>query len=216
MNLRQAKAICHSLSKPSKMPGYSYGLPARECRIGSKLNAEPKTICSDCYALKGFYSMYKGVEAAQYKRLESISNPLWVDAMVTLIGHYSPEVFRWHDSGDLQSHAHLDKICEVARRLPECQFWLPTREIHLLRTWLQAGNTIPANLCIRLSAIMVDTKPPRYSLPVVLPTSTVHTKEHRGQPGQSIECRAYTRDGRCGPCRACWSSKVQNVSYPAH
>ena len=31
------KIIGGSLSKPSKMPGWSIGLPAKECKTGSKL-----------------------------------------------------------------------------------------------------------------------------------------------------------------------------------
>ena len=31
------KDITGSLSKPSKMPGHAYGLPAQECKTGSKL-----------------------------------------------------------------------------------------------------------------------------------------------------------------------------------
>jgi hypothetical protein len=55
------------------MPGYSYGLPAWECKTGSKLAKIPGTVCFGCYAKRGFYSMYKGVKAAQYKRLKSIT-----------------------------------------------------------------------------------------------------------------------------------------------
>jgi molybdenum-dependent DNA-binding transcriptional regulator ModE len=37
MNILEAKEITGSLSKPSKMPGWSYGLPAKECKTGGKL-----------------------------------------------------------------------------------------------------------------------------------------------------------------------------------
>ena len=47
------KIIGGSLSKPSKMPGWSIGLPAKECKTGSKLRAVPGSVCYDCYALKG-------------------------------------------------------------------------------------------------------------------------------------------------------------------
>jgi hypothetical protein len=33
----------------------------------------PGTVCFGCYAKRGFYTMYKGVKAAQYKRLKSIT-----------------------------------------------------------------------------------------------------------------------------------------------
>ena len=215
--LTQAKAYVGGLSKPSKMPGWSYGLPAANCRIGSKLAAEPDTVCSGCYALKGNYQ-WPSVALSQQRKLAAIRLPDWVDCMVQLIAHYSPDVFRWHDSGDIQDSAHLDNIVEVARRLPDTKFWIPTREVNLVRVWLQENGQFPGNLCVRLSAVMVDTKPPRYSLPVVLPTSTVHSQHGPGAPtGKgNITCRAPERDGTCSKCRACWSPKVANVSYGAH
>jgi len=41
MNKKELKEITGSFSKPSKMPGYSYGLPAWECKTGSKLAKIP-------------------------------------------------------------------------------------------------------------------------------------------------------------------------------
>ena len=49
------KIIGGSLSKPSKMPGWSIGLPAKECKTGGKLQKVPGSVCFDCYALKGCY-----------------------------------------------------------------------------------------------------------------------------------------------------------------
>ena len=80
MNTKEALKIVGGLSKPSKMPGWAYGLPAKECKTGSKLAQQPDTVCSDCYALKGCY-VFKVVQDAQYRRLESIRSPLWVGAM---------------------------------------------------------------------------------------------------------------------------------------
>ena len=37
MNKTEALQITGSLSNPSKMPGKAYGLPAKECKTGSKL-----------------------------------------------------------------------------------------------------------------------------------------------------------------------------------
>ena len=41
MNIKEAKKIIISLSKPEKMPGYAYGLPAWECKTGGKLAKVP-------------------------------------------------------------------------------------------------------------------------------------------------------------------------------
>jgi hypothetical protein len=37
MKVKELDNITGSLSKPSKMPGWSYGIPAKECKTGSKL-----------------------------------------------------------------------------------------------------------------------------------------------------------------------------------
>ena len=29
-------------------------------------------------------------------------------------------------------------------------------------------------------------------------------------------CGAYSREGKCGGCRACWDKSVSVVAYPAH
>ena len=37
MNTQEALKIVGGLSKPSKMPGWAYGLPAKECKTGGKV-----------------------------------------------------------------------------------------------------------------------------------------------------------------------------------
>jgi hypothetical protein len=37
MNTQEALKIVGGLSKPSKMPGWAYGIPAAECKTGKKL-----------------------------------------------------------------------------------------------------------------------------------------------------------------------------------
>jgi hypothetical protein len=67
----------------------------RSCRIGAG------STCEGCYATKGCY-VFPVVQAAQYRRLAAIKNPLWVEAMATLINSKKSKYFRWHDSGDVQ------------------------------------------------------------------------------------------------------------------
>lgn len=217
LKLRELKALVGgSLSKPSKMPGWSYGIPAAECKTGSFLAAnDPDSICANCYAMKGMYR-FRNVQAAQYARLATISTPLWVPAMTRLIAHYSSDVFRWHDSGDLQSVAHLAAICEIARRLPDTKFWLPTREYDMVARY-RRRHTIPPNLTVRLSAFRVGAEvdaPPELS---DMPTSGAHKGKGAYTSGKGrLECQAYRRGGECGSCRACWSPTVSHVSYPEH
>jgi hypothetical protein len=37
MNTTEALKLVGGLSKPSKMPGWAYGIPAAECKTGKKL-----------------------------------------------------------------------------------------------------------------------------------------------------------------------------------
>ena len=151
MLLNKAKEITGSLSKPSKMPGHAYGLPAKECKTGGKLQKVKGSTCYGCYALKGCY-VFKVVQAAQYKRLKAIRHPLWVRAMTMQIANKKTKFFRWHDSGDIQDLKHLAKIFEVAKRTPDVQHWLPTRE-----AWTRPyQDRAPANLKLIFSMPMVD------------------------------------------------------------
>ena len=83
MKTEEAWTIVGGLSKPSKMPGWSIGLPAKECKTGSKLRKVKDSVCYDCYALKGCY-VFKVVQDAQYKRLAAIRSTRWVQALAHL------------------------------------------------------------------------------------------------------------------------------------
>ena len=199
MNTKEAWTLVGGLSKPSKMPGWSIGIPAKECKTGTKLRLIPNSVCEGCYALKGCY-VFKVVQEAQYKRLEAIQHPDWVLAMATLINSKKPDVFRWHDSGDVQDVQHLEKIFEVCRLTPEKRHWMPTRE-----AWIKDHmHKAPANLVVRFSSPMVDQGPVT-SWPN---TSTVSTK--------SRTCPAPDNNNECGSCRACWDPLVKNIEYGKH
>ena len=200
------KDITGSLSKPSKMPGHAYGLPAKECKTGSKLAKVEGSTCSSCYALKGCY-VFEVVQAAQYKRLKSIKHPRWVEAMASQINAKRNKFFRWHDSGDVQDVEHLSKIFAVCRMTPDTSHWMPTREAWV-KKYLYPTRSNPL---IRFSATMVDQDAPA-SWPN---TSTVVTKS------AAATCPApkqLDKDGKphCKDCRACWDKSVKNVAYAAH
>ena len=219
MNRTLANQITGGLGKPSKMPGMAYGLPAAECKVGSKLRAIPGSVCAGCYALKGRYILggrQGTVQSAQYRRLASITHPLWADAMVWLIEH-APRgrdtYFRWHDSGDVQDLAHLLRIVEVCDRTPRVHHWLPTREKAIVLAYLRQFGSFPFNLVVRLSDAMVDYTPAEQGTRWYSHTSGVH----RHQAPAGYACPAKAKYGNtCGPCRACWLTSVPHVSYPWH
>ena len=149
MKVKDAKEITGSLTRTSKMPGLSYSLPAWECKTGSKLRKVKGSVCSMCYALKGNYTRYKAIKAAQYVRLKAITDPRWVNSMVTQIKRQ--KFFRWHDAGDIQSMDHLNKIFEVCKLTPETRHWMPTREAQFLNQI--KPEAVPTNLIIRMSSV---------------------------------------------------------------
>ena len=196
---KEAKEITGGLSAPSKMPGPAYNLPAPMCITGSTLVDVINSVCNGCYALKGRYN-FPNVKAALARRLQSLQHPKWVFAMTVLIK--GEEVFRWHDSGDLQSVQHLKNIFEVCKATPETSHWLPTREAKFLK--LMDPDVIPKNLIIRMSSHMIDQKPVTF-----WPwTSTVSTGD--------FTCPASKQGNECGSCRNCWDRNIANVSYPKH
>jgi hypothetical protein len=215
MKISEAKAIAGSLGYPSKMPGTSYGIPARACHMGAKLVKVPGSVCHGCYALKGNYR-FTGMQAGLAKRLAGLTDPRWVDAMVSMLlvahGRRNKKVksrgwHRWHDSGDLQSVDHLEKICQVATATPRIRHWLATRELAMVKAYLAKGGMVPDNLTIRVSATMVDG-PATTQWPT---TSTVH----KDKPAAGRVCPAPLQGNECGKCRVCWS-KTANISYHKH
>lgn len=210
MTKRQAWDLVGGLSSPSKMPGHGYSVPARACAVGARLRDQPGSVCANCYALKGNYR-FDNVQAALERRLRSLTDPRWADAMVLLIERTGDTHFRWHDSGDLQGVWHLELIAQVAARTPQVAHWLPTRERRIIRDFEALGQVLPPNLTVRLSAHMVDAPPPSREMPT---STVVRTPSSAAEVGH--RCPARSQGNRCGDCRACWDPDVANVVYQDH
>ena len=205
------------LSQPSKMPGFAYGLPAKACIIGAIPRKKIGSVCSKCYALKGMY-VFPCVQKAQYRRLAIVQFDVreWANGMAKII-HFkyrnkvgpAARVFRWHDSGDLQSVEHLAAIVEIARVLPDIRFWLPTRESIMVQSYLRDNpQGFPRNLVVRLSVPMIGQTGFARSLDGIV-FSTVGS-------GKGYLCPARQQNNNCQDCRACWDKSVKTVDYPLH
>lgn len=194
------------LSRTTKMPGYSYGIPAANCKTGGKLRKVKGSICSKCYARKGFYVM-TNVKNAYEKRLEAIEKPHWTRCMVSLL--WSPEVskvpfFRWHDSGDVQDEKHLEKIYSVCRQTPHLKHWLPTKEAWVLK------RKPPKNLVVRLSLPMID------QLPAKGAKFLSAASYSKGFKLPELHCPAMSQGNQCRDCRACWDSANKHIAHEVH
>lgn len=210
MTMQLAKEVTGGLSKPSKMPGYAYSIPAQECQKGSELRKVKGSVCEKCYALKGRY-VFSNVKAALYRRFESLSNPLWVEGMAFLINQGGSNVHRWADSGDLQSLEMLEKIVAVCKLTPRVKHWLPTKEYGYVRQYVEKHGSFPKNLNVRLSAFMVDGP-----LPQALASRLGVTMSGVTTDPSKATCPAPAQGGVCGSCRACWDKKKPVVTYHKH
>lgn len=237
MKIGEAKQIVAGLSFPTKMPGSSYGLPIRACAAGAILAKIDKTSCGICYAGKDQYS-WPNARKAQERRLASLDDPRWVEAMIVLLAwtHRYPfrridlglrpgpklaalgsrtrlnemGFHRWHDSGDLQSAEHLAKIAAVAAATPKIKHWLPTQELRFVKAFLDAGGAIPPNLLIRASTVMIDDHRPR-----AWPHGASVSRFVPAPTGAHL-CPAPRQEHQCKSCRACWNPEVAHVVYEVH
>jgi len=210
MKVKEANEIVgagsSALSKPAKMPGKSFGIPAKRCNVGSKLTKVAGTVCSKCYAMKGCYS-WNCVKVAQERRYKRLKHPKWVTAMTTLVKRIP--WFRWHDSGDIQGDWHMDNILEVCHSTPNTTHWLPTREYGVITKSVSKAR-LPDNLTVRLSTMKIDAPPPAVLAKRLGVVTSGVAKEN------SFDCPAPKQGGKCLDCRACWDRGIENVNYKLH
>jgi hypothetical protein len=217
-----ALAAIGGLSKPSKMPGHGFSLPAAYCQTGSILRLQDGSTCAACYACKGRY-LFANVQAAMERRWQLLMAALqgddaaqfdyelaW-DRVLEYLQAKGETWFRWHDSGDLQGPDHARLILRLAQAHPRMHFWLPTKEYALAK--LMEDEGIPANLCVRLSRPMVGQPCP------ITPAGPLAYSSVRPRGTNPFEwefkCPAPDQGNTCGDCRACWNPSVQ-VCYEQH
>jgi hypothetical protein len=147
-----------------------------------------------------------------YNRFNSIDRKLWIESLVLTIAIFENSgYFRWHDSGDLQSVEHLEKIVQIAKLLPQIKFWLPTREYSIVSDF---NGIVPQNLLIRFSAHMNNS----YKEIANKENSSVVLTDESFANSETVICHATRKDSshKCEDCRACWDSEVKIVGYLLH
>lgn len=198
------------LSKAGKMPCRSWSLealitcPASLNKDGSLVDA-----CKGCYATTGNYR-FPNVKAPRAHNKEDWRRKDWVADMVAELDN--DRYFRWFDSGDMYDLRLARKMLDVMRLTPHCNHWLPTR----MHKFLKFAKVIEAmdalgNVAVRLSSDSVlgnilDTR--------LLNSTIIPTREDA--TSSMVACEAYTREGKCKSCRACWNKEVKTIAYVAH
>ena len=199
------------LSTPSKMPGYTFALPAKDCITGGKLRTIAGSVCYGCYAHKGAYS-YPKTKAVREHNLAIIRDSsklvTWAIELSGFINTTKQKEFRFHDSGDIQSIEHLCAIVGIAKKCPDTKFWLPTKEYAFVSQYNKRFGAFPSNLCVRVSSPMLGQAP----LKAYTCTSTVDSDS------ASFNCPVSDGKETCNTykCRACWDNNVTNINYHKH
>ena len=214
LNLLLANAITGGLTQTSKLSTPSFGLPSKYCKVGSKLRKVKGSTCEQCYTFRHHYTFTNVIDKLEerYQLLMTAhqDNTIrqWINSMAYLIDVNGLKRFRWHDSGDLQGVWHLDAIVQVCLQTPSTKHWLPTRENDVVKEYL-AYRKFPTNLVCRLSAIMVDGKPPTaLAKELGVQVSSVLRK--------GFNCPASTQGNKCLDCHKCYDKRRFNISYKKH
>jgi hypothetical protein len=198
------------LSKTSKLDNVrSWSLQAVETCPGS---IDPATgglvpACQGCYAIGGNYR-FDNVKKPRIFNREDWKRDAWVSDMVDALRN--DRYFRWFDSGDMYDARLAKKIYLVMLNTPDVKHWLPTR-MHKFAKFagvLAAMQALP-NVMVRASS---DSVTGDYT-PGVHGSTIVPSLD---APAGVTVCHAATNDGKCGPCRACYSKDVAVIGYVAH
>ena len=197
------------LSKAGKMPCRSWSLQAIDtCPASIGSDGELVDACKGCYATTGNYR-FPNVKKPREHNKEDWKRDSWVDDMVAELDN--DRYFRWFDSGDMYHIKLARKMLEVMKRTPWVRHWLPTR-MHKFAKFapvIQEMNNLP-NVVVRLSSdSVIGETIPGANTSTIIPTPEKATEE-------MTVCEAYSRDGKCGPCRKCWDKDTAVIAYPAH
>lgn len=204
------------LSSPGKMPCRSWSLPALStCPGAIGEDGKPVPACSRCYALQGRY-LFGSVRDVREHNRDDWQRTGWVADMVAAIG--SEPFFRWFDSGDVYHPVLALKILQVMRQTPETRHWLPTRarkDPDILPV-LEQMASLP-NVVVRHSADAIDGNADDVAAFATFSSIAATPEQLASKVGRGkVVCQSSKRGGKCGPCRACWSPKVAEVTYPLH
>lgn len=216
-----------TLSAPSKMPGYSWGLPAGATCPAAKGTIREHgdlAVCSACYAKGGNYR-FPTVKDSQAARFQFVRHSLkhnggneFVAALVSMISRAvdatKDPVFRIHDSGDFYCPEYVGAWRRIAEALPQVHFWASTRE-YLRDAMLPSLRRFAAlpNVTVRPSAARIgDPAPIVDGLQAGTAVGVGKIEAHATCPathGDKPSCDANN-------CRACWYAKDTPVNYMLH
>lgn len=225
----------------SKLPCAAWGIPETYCKMGQKLRPFKTTPCYSCYASgktgggEFKLSMYgqKNVREANERRYQAYMKDRteWVVNQSKALS--TKPLFRWFDSGDLQSADMLDDIVKVAKNTPGTRHWVPTKQRDFVNEWLRAHpEGFPDNVQVRISLSAKDVpvefikRHPNPQFPAnMLPVAGEYSKARKAEylrdlvAGSPSLCPAPIHRGKCiaeggDACLKCFSNR--DVTYLEH
>jgi hypothetical protein len=195
------------VSKTSKMPCKSWSLEAiATCPASKGEDGELVDACKGCYATTGFYLTGNAKKLREHNS-EDWKREEWVSEMVYELRNQT--YFRWFDSGDVAWLKLAEKIYQVCEQTPNVKHWIPTRmyKFPKFKAILDKLNELP-NVRVRFSSDSVEGDFTNEHASTIIP--------YADSPTDAFICEAYSRDGKCGDCRACWQKDVPMIAYVAH
>ena len=197
------------LSKASKMPCKSWSLQALDtCPASKNKDGSLVDACKGCYATTGNYR-FPNVKAPREHNREDWKREEFVSDFVQELD--TERYFRWFDSGDMYDLRLAKKILEIMKETHWVNHGLPT-SMHKFEKFAGVIAEMEAlpNVVVRLSSDSINGETIEGAT-----TSTICHSAENAPEGATV-CEAYTRGGKCGTCRACFSKDVPVVAYPAH
>jgi protein gp88 len=198
------------LSRPEKMPGPSWALPAGPACPFAVYG--PGAICGHCLASTGRY-LDRVHQRAMHARFdwtrECMRTPAgvdeFVDVMVGAIDATGKLWMRVHDSGDLFSPTYTRAWIRICSALAWVRFWFPTRSWQA--PWVSVIVELASlpNVSVRPSALHFGGAPPHVD-GLAAGTTVLDT---------GYSCPAVRNENHCRDCRRCWVQRSQPVSYHA-
>ena len=207
------------MSAPSKMPCYSFDLSvilsgcAARCVYG---------ITNICYVLTNFHEMEwnKARQNVLKRNHDLLESKRFTQVMINELLEDGDRWFRFFAAGDFPNIESMHKIMDVCRAIDigTKKFWIPTSREDILETYLTTGNTIPDNVCIRISAPSIG----QASLPQLPYLQELFEKNGVCYSATSMDRKKVTcpaslkKHGECGKCRNCWDKTNKLVVYLIH
>lgn len=206
------------MSSPSKMPCYSFDLSvklsgcAARCIYG---------ILKVCYDITNFHTMDWNI--ARNNLLKRNHNLLesknFTPVMINELLEDGDRWFRFFSAGDFPNIEAMHKIMDVCRSIDidTKKFWIPTSREDILVEYLETGNTIPENVCIRYSSPVIDD-PTMPQLPCITELFEKHGICYSATTldKEKATCAASITHSSCGRCRDCWDKTNKLTVYLLH